>query len=145
MTDEEFSRIRDFVCEALFANWPLLCQIHEQIFDASQPKYPRFRGTTEETTSTDPRLVRVACGKCNAMISRGRVKQHRDKCRGPTTIDVFMYFLACLLGIERTMPMPTCVRAFVRFVWRASASALVHACVRACVLGTWMTSEILSR
>ena len=144
MTDDEFSQIRDWVCEALFANWPHLLEIHARIFDVSQPQYPRFRGTTEETTSTDPRLARVACGKCNAMISQKRVKQHRAKCKGPTTIDVFMYFLACLLGIERTM-LKRCVRSLVRFVWRASASALVHACVRACVLGTWVTSEILSR
>jgi hypothetical protein len=127
-TDEEFSQIRDGVREALFSNWPLLCQIHALIFDASQPKYPRQRPKT--TTSTDPRSVRVECGKCPAMISERKVDEHRARCNGPTTIDVFMYFLACLLGIMRTMPR--CVRSFVRFVWRASASALVHACVRAC-------------
>jgi len=104
MTDEEFSQIRDWVCEALFSNWPLLCQIHARIFDASQPKNPRLRNTSEETTSTNPCYVRVACGKCDAKITQKRVEQHRAKCRGPTTIDVFMYFLACLLGIERTVP-----------------------------------------
>jgi hypothetical protein len=130
MTDDEFSQISDWVCVALFANWPHLLEIHARIFDVSQPKNPRLRNTSEETTSTDPRHVRENCGKCPGMISRKRVEQHRAKCNGPTTIDVFMYFLACLLGIERTMPR--CVRAFVRFVWRASASALVHACVRAC-------------
>jgi hypothetical protein len=144
MTDDEFSQIRDGICEALFANWPLLCQIHAKIFDASQPKYRKSRSSTEESTSNNPKLVREKCGKCPAMISRKRVGEHRAICKGPSTVDVFMYTLACLLGTERTMPK-RCVRSLVRFVWRASASALVHACVRACVLGTWVTSEILSR
>jgi hypothetical protein len=144
MTDDEFSQIRDWVCEALFANWPHLLEIHARIFDVSQPKYPRLRNTSDATTSTHPRCVKEKCGKCPAMITKNNIVAHRENCKGPTTIDVFMYFLACLLGIERTM-LKRCVRSLVRFVWRASASALVHACVRACVLGTWMTSEILSR
>jgi hypothetical protein len=104
MTDEEFSQIRDWVCKALFANWPLLCQIHEEIFDASQPKYRRLRNISDATTSTHHSCVKVACGKCPAMISKAKVDQHRANCKGPTTIDVFMYFLACLLGIERAIP-----------------------------------------
>jgi len=104
MTDDEFSQIRDWVCEALFANWPHLLEIHARIFDVSQPKYLKFRGTTEESTSTHPGCVREACGKCPAMISKRNVGPHRAKCKGPSTIDVFMYFLACLLGIERTVP-----------------------------------------
>jgi len=70
MTDDEFSHIRDWVCEALFANWPHLLEIHARIFDVSQPKYLKFRGTTEESTSTHPGCVREACGKCPAMISK---------------------------------------------------------------------------
>jgi hypothetical protein len=134
MTDDEFSQIRDWVCEALFANWPLLLEIHARIFDVSQPKYRRLRNTSEETTSTHRSCVKEECGKCPNMISKRCVADHRAKCKGPSTIDVFMYFLACLLGIERTVPrcVRACVRSFVRFEWRASASALVHACVRAC-------------
>ena len=133
MTDEEFSQIRDFVCEALFANWPHLLEIHARIFDVSQPKYPRFRGTSEATTSTHHSCVRVECGKCPQMVARGNVEYHRAKCNGPTTIDVFMYFLACLLGIERTMP--TCVRACVRAFVSCGARLRLRSCMRACVLG----------
>jgi hypothetical protein len=134
MTDDEFSQIRDWVCEALFANWPHLLEIHARIFDVSQPKYRRLRNTSEETTSTHRSCVKEECGKCPNMISKRCVADHRAKCKGPSTIDVFMYFLACLLGIERTVPrcVRACVRSFVRFEWRASASALVHACVHVC-------------
>jgi hypothetical protein len=143
MTDDEFSQIRDWVCEALFANWPHLLEIHARIFDVSQPQYRRFRGTTEETTSTDPRLVREECGKCDAMISRKHVEQHRAKCKGPTTIDVFMYFLACLLGIARNIPR--CVRAFVHSFVSSGARLHLRSCVRACVLGKGEAQQIISR
>ena len=143
-TDEEFSQIRDGVREALFSNWPLLCQIHALIFDASQPQYPRFRGTSEATTSTDHSCVRVECGKCPAMITQRNVDDHRATCKGSTTVDVFMYFLACLLGIMRTMPR--CVRSFVRSFRVARVCICARACVRACVLGIGgLAHHIMSR
>ena len=143
MTDDEFIQIRDGICEALFANWPLLCQIHGLIFEASQPKYQRLRNTSDATTSTHPRCVKEKCGKCPAMITKNNIVAHRENCKGPTTIDVFMYFLACLLGIARNIPR--CVRAFVHSFVSSGARLHLRSCVRACVLGKGLAEQIMSR
>jgi hypothetical protein len=128
MTHEIFRQIRGFVQDALFTNLDLLNRIHIATGKASEPMARTSEGDTEETTATGE--AKVKCPKCLLYFSRIKPRRFTDhvlNCKGLTVIDVYMYFLALLLGIERCKPK--CVRLFVLFVWCASA------CVHACVLG----------
>jgi hypothetical protein len=142
MTHEIFRQIRGFVQDALFTNLDLLNRIHIATGKASEPTPSRYcRGLATATGE-----AKAKCRKCllyyvDRRHTPGVFRNHVENCKGLTVIDVYMYFLALLLGIERCGPR--CVRSFARFVWRASAC--VHACVRACVLGLTETMTLTIR
>jgi hypothetical protein len=135
-TDGKFGGIVDRVRLALFSNWGLLGRIHSATGEASEPKYPKSRASSKETAEpTQPRYARVACGTCPAFVQQQNIERHRAQCKGSTVVDIYMYFLAILMGIPRCV-RHSCVCSIARScVW--FASALVRSCMCACVLGAF--------
>ena len=135
-TNARFGPIVDRVRQAIFLRWDLLGRIHSATGKASEPKYPHLKaGASTETSTakrTDPRYQKVKCGKCPAFVSQKRIGEHEAKCKGSTVVDIYMYFLAILLGITRCVRL-SCVCSIARScAWLASALARSCMCVCAC-------------
>jgi hypothetical protein len=135
-TNVRFSKIFvDRVRQAIFLRWDLLGRIHSATGKASEPKYPHLKaGALTQTSAAkrpDPRSEKVKCDKCPAFVSRQRMPEHEANCKGSTVVDIYMYFLAILLGIVRCVRL-SCVCSIARSCpWLASA--LARSCMCVCV------------
>jgi hypothetical protein len=88
--------------------WGELSTIHVELADVSRPV--AFRGETNKT-ATEPGPGLTQCTAHNGVQGCGRyygnIRQHRTTCKGPpgatktSVIDIFLYFLAFLLGFWR--------------------------------------------
>jgi hypothetical protein len=137
-TDGKFGRIVDRVRQALFFNWERLGSIHLATGPASEPKYPNSRASSKETAEpTRASKARVKCDRCPASVQQHNFDAHRRQCKGSTVVDIYMYFLAILMGIPRCVRLScVCSSSTARScVW--FASALLRSCMCACVLGAF--------
>jgi hypothetical protein len=132
-TNVRFSKIFvDRVRLAIFLRWDLLGRIHSAMGKAAEPKYPFLKDShrTETSTSNEPRNQKVKCDKCPAYVSQRFIDDHRANCKGSTVVDIYMYFLAILLGISRCVRL-SCVCSIARSCARL-ASALARSCMCVC-------------
>jgi hypothetical protein len=96
---ECLSFIRHAYCKA----WPQLVEIHSRTPQVSTPvNNPTTNATGRPSTSSNP-LPRKECPDCKKQVAD--LRDHKKYCKKAVftrTIDVFMYFLAILLGISRS-------------------------------------------
>ena len=89
--------------------WGELSKIHDDLADVSRPV--TFRGEHGRKPATEPGPGLTQCTAHNGVQGCGRyfaaIRNHRPTCKGPpdatktSVIDIFLYFLAFLLGFWR--------------------------------------------
>ncbi len=98
------SECLSFIRLAFRQAWPQLAEIHRRTPLVSTPVVnPGNKSTDQPSTSSKPEYAKKTCPDCQKTISD--MWSHKKYCKKAVltrTIDVYMYFLAILLGILRS-------------------------------------------
>jgi hypothetical protein len=91
--------------------WGELSTIHDELDDVSKPVTLRGKGGKQPATEPGPGLTQCTDHSgvqgCGRYYTYAAIRMHRPTCKGPpdatntSVIDIFLYFLAFLLGIWR--------------------------------------------